>query len=105
MCLYYIMDPKQVLPDQLQSGTNMHSAVFQNKMSGGSGEGITTGFAVSDIRPGLAGYTRQKVVINQKGDKISREDAKISRKDNKISREDDKISREDAIISRCVKIK
>jgi hypothetical protein len=72
------MDPKQVLPDQLQSGTNMHSAVFQNKMSGGSGEGITTGFAVSDIRPGLAGYT-----VTKGGNKSRRRQNKSKGRQNK----------------------
>jgi hypothetical protein len=82
------MDPKQVLPDQLQSGTNMHSAVFQNKMSGGSGEGITTGFAVSDIRPGLAGYT-----VTKGGNKSRRRQNKSKGRQNKSKRRHNKSKR------------
>jgi hypothetical protein len=72
------MDPKQVLPDQLQSGTNMHSAVFQNKINGGAGEGITTGFAASNIRPGLAGYT-----VTKGGNKSRRRQNKSKGRQNK----------------------
>ena len=79
------MDPKQVLPDILQNKTNLIPSTFSSKMSGGAGEGITTGFAVSDIRPGLAGYT-----VTRGGNKSKRRQNKSRGRHSKSRRRHNK---------------
>ena len=79
------MDPKQVLPDVLQNKTNLIPSTFPSKMSGGAGEGITTGFAASNIRPGLAGYT-----VTKGGNKSRRRHSKSRRSHSKSKRRHNK---------------